>query len=497
MIITLQIEEEIKRDITTCENYSERNGSEALYGQLVAKYCVIDKDFSKNLSTNGKAVPAGTEFDYRPELKAIAAKLRMWLITADKSEKAAKVEAVIADQETQLIIFISHRSLDKEIADMLLEFFLGSGISRNLIFCSSLPGNDINERISGEVKNAIKTSVVNIVILSQEYYKSAYCLNEAGIIWFRDTIPAIPIALPDVSSDNMIGFLNDEYKIRRLDCDDDISYIYDTVRTATSAQQIKASIITAEVRKLKSNYLKYIATLSDVPASATHRNITEVTTDDERIILYYIISKRIRKAKKQDVSSWVNIEEICDINVDNAFDLLASLGSSKILDDTLELDVNIFRNYSSGAESILQDLIPYIEKHRRLSRDIFETMWNLGKIDDHVKLFLTYIVEEKVSTFGDRWMADSQIEHIKMWESKNNMKIKLSKNYEICLSFFVQNHMVYESSWTSYGNPREYKLGASLKNYLLEGGFPYMGELIEIKQKYFFEQPDWLLELDK
>ena len=63
------------------------------------------------------------------------------------------------------IIFISHRSTDKDIADMLVDFFVGTGIPKEAVFCSSLPGNDINERISGEVKAALKNSAVNIAIL--------------------------------------------------------------------------------------------------------------------------------------------------------------------------------------------------------------------------------------------------------------------------------------------------------------------------------------------
>ena len=77
-------------------------------------------------------------------------------------------------------IFISHRSTDKGIADMLVDFFAGTGISKETVFCSSLPGNDINERISDEVRTALKSSAVNIAILSHDYYQSAYCLNEAG-----------------------------------------------------------------------------------------------------------------------------------------------------------------------------------------------------------------------------------------------------------------------------------------------------------------------------
>lgn len=63
----------------------------------------------------------------------------------------------------------------------------------------------IEQKISVEVKNTMKNSCVNIAILSNEYYQSAYCLNEAGIIWFQD-VPAIPIALPEIEPSNMIGF---------------------------------------------------------------------------------------------------------------------------------------------------------------------------------------------------------------------------------------------------------------------------------------------------
>lgn len=55
-------------------------------------------------------------------------------------------------------IFISHRSTDSAIADALLDFFVGTGIPKDMIFCSSLPGNDVRIRISEEVKETIKNS---------------------------------------------------------------------------------------------------------------------------------------------------------------------------------------------------------------------------------------------------------------------------------------------------------------------------------------------------
>ena len=128
-------------------------------------------------------------------------------------------------------IFISHRSTDKGIADMLVDFFAGTGISKETVFCSSLPG------ISDEVRTALKSSAVSIAILSHDYYQSAYCLNEAGVLWYED-VPVIPVALPEINSGNMYGFLNNEYKLRRLDSDTDISYIYDTVSEAVSHTRI-------------------------------------------------------------------------------------------------------------------------------------------------------------------------------------------------------------------------------------------------------------------
>lgn len=126
---------------------------------------------------------------------------------------------------------------------MLLDFLVGTGISRTAVFCSSLPGNDINEKISGEVKEALKNSKVNIAILSLDYYQSAYCLNEAGIMWYQEDVPAIPVALPEINSNNMYGFLSNEYKLRRLDNDSDISYLYDKVREAVSATPVKMSVV--------------------------------------------------------------------------------------------------------------------------------------------------------------------------------------------------------------------------------------------------------------
>lgn len=384
------------------------------------------------------------------------------------------------------MIFISHRSTDKGVADILVDFFVSTGISKNKIFCSSLPGNDINEKISEEVKEALKNSVINIAILSADYYRSAYCLNEAGILWYNQT-PVIPVALPEINSSNMYGFLNNEYKIRRLDSEMDISYIYDAVSEATSAPKVKISVITYENNKLKNRYKELLQTrklLKSNNKPATTFSISEITTDDERVVLYYILRKNVRKITKKVVIDWLHENEIYNINVDNAFDLLSSFDGGKVANDTLEIGVNIFRKYSANADALIGELKQYVDSHTKLSVNNFKSLWKSNRIEEVIKLFIAYIVDEKMDKFGDRWMADGQIESIKRWEFKHILDSTLSDNYGSCLQFFIENDFVYESDWTSYGNPREYSLCNSLQNFLFNCPKEYGNELKRVEDKY-------------
>ena len=155
-------------------------------------------------------------------------------------------------------IFISHRSIDKDIADIFEEFLTQCGVPSNDIFCSSLPGNDVQQFISKEIKQALQTSIINIVILSNDFYKSPYCQNELGIIWFLD-VPKIAICLPEINDSNMEGFFNNENKLRRLDNRFDISTIYDIIQET----HYFTNLIN-QTTKLNSNIDKLIKKYKDI-----------------------------------------------------------------------------------------------------------------------------------------------------------------------------------------------------------------------------------------
>lgn len=76
--------------------------------------------------------------------------------------------------EKKPVIFISHRATDVDVATMIFNFLVGIGVPNDFIFCSSLPGNDPEEKISSEIKQKLKVSVLNIAILSKNYFESRY-----------------------------------------------------------------------------------------------------------------------------------------------------------------------------------------------------------------------------------------------------------------------------------------------------------------------------------
>ena len=183
------------------------------------------------------------------------------------------------------IIFISHRTTDAEVADMLRDYFVATGIPNEYVFCSSLPGNDVTSVISREVKEKISNSAVNVAILSREYYESAYCVNEAGIIWLLDpTVPAIVVGLPEISHTNMLGFLNGDYKLRRLDNLSDVSAIYDTVQKAVDSATPTLSVANAAGQKLVDKYKAYVTQREANEKPAKEDSGKEESEDDKRPI---------------------------------------------------------------------------------------------------------------------------------------------------------------------------------------------------------------------
>lgn len=54
------------------------------------------------------------------------------------------MQDLISNPQSRPLVFISHRSTDKTVAEILTTFLCGVGVPKDAVFCSSLPGNDID-----------------------------------------------------------------------------------------------------------------------------------------------------------------------------------------------------------------------------------------------------------------------------------------------------------------------------------------------------------------
>ncbi|MBQ3087160.1 MAG: toll/interleukin-1 receptor domain-containing protein [Clostridia bacterium] len=210
------------------------------------------------------------------DLKTVLAKLKYFVILeSEKQHSVNKGEVLVQNTEQERKrVFISHRTSDSGFAKILERFLMNCGVAHENIFVSSLPGNDVAFEIAKEVKENIKNSVLNIVLLSSSYYESAYCQNEAGIIWYLDTTKVI-FALSDVTEKNMQGFLNNEHKIRRLIERNDLLFLAEKVKELFASDDVSPVALNAFVEDAVASALTEIERLKQ----KENNNVLQKTSD--------------------------------------------------------------------------------------------------------------------------------------------------------------------------------------------------------------------------
>jgi hypothetical protein len=134
-------------------------------------------------------------------------------------------------------IFLSHASKDKLLADRLVKLLTnGCDVSPNEILCTSLPGKGIpggTPSFIEYLRGQLGHPKLVILLLSQNYFLSQFCLCELGATW-RMQFPWFPLVVPPLAKEELGGVLEvvqagsivdqrylDELReavIRHLDC---------------------------------------------------------------------------------------------------------------------------------------------------------------------------------------------------------------------------------------------------------------------------------------
>ena len=257
----------LKRYIEEADQVIQMNDDDSARAKIKGILAVFDNDYEglrsglNSYNIAGLMISnSGSTFDSRKvnhveDLKRLRERLQMELDKMEENDSTNNLK--------RTKVFISHSSKDAPVAIMLKAYLIGCGIENKNIFCSSIPGNDVEQKIGTEVKENLQKAAVNIVILSDDYYKSPYCLNESGIIWYLDDVDVIVIAMPEICENNMLGFLNSENKLRRLYTVTDITQVYDIIRKAINTNEVDSTTVANEANRLIITYNDYLRSRGD------------------------------------------------------------------------------------------------------------------------------------------------------------------------------------------------------------------------------------------
>lgn len=114
-------------------------------------------------------------------------------------------------------VFISHSSKNADFSTWLIGLLQDLGLPKEAIFCSSDPMTGAKNHIQNDIYRALQDSRIDIILLSNEYKDSAYCLNEAGAIRFKeDRSEKIVIVLPGTREKLSAGAFDESFLQYRL-----------------------------------------------------------------------------------------------------------------------------------------------------------------------------------------------------------------------------------------------------------------------------------------
>jgi len=120
-------------------------------------------------------------------------------------------------------IFVSHAAVDKEIADKVVDLLntaLGINVTKE-VFCSSLEGMKIppGKDFKHFMKEQIQEPKIVLLLISQNYLASQFCLAEVGASWAL-SLNAIPFLIPPVAHNDMKAVLTNVHALKILDPSD-------------------------------------------------------------------------------------------------------------------------------------------------------------------------------------------------------------------------------------------------------------------------------------
>ncbi len=376
--------------------------------------------------------------------------------------------------ENKLILISCHEHA-RPVAEYLAAFLMENGIRREQIICSLLPGKGSPTPPEGQAREMITRAGFGVVLLSRGYAESPCCLQEAGALWFLN-IPSVLCLLPGAQKSSL-GFMAEKESFS-MDQPTGLCRLAECARSAVALppMQIPADRAQNAAKQIR----ELLASLLRAPAEPGQRDLhpeqLRQLTEQEQLVLYYFLCHGAQQVQSSaPIRRWLVEEELDRGNPAAGLALLAERGYGLLLpgenDPPFAMKMPIFEQLTRQKELFLEVLRPVFERHRQLRSALFLQALSqraLGPVD---LLFVSYLLEEQVVSFGaDPW-KEGAVGGVIRWERKNHLMPALSRDYFGCLTRFLRRDFLYESTFRFDQTPLEYRLHRSLQ-VLLSGSDP-------------------------
>lgn len=125
-------------------------------------------------------------------------------------QSSCSVEATISEKKKRPLVFISHCGKQKAFVKALVELFESCGFSGDNMFCSSVPGFNIDE--GEDIVDTLRKKFVDyklyvLYVLSSEFFDKPYCMNEVGAAWVLQAANSI-IETSDLDDSKIDGVIS-------------------------------------------------------------------------------------------------------------------------------------------------------------------------------------------------------------------------------------------------------------------------------------------------
>ena len=223
------------------------------------------------------------------------------LVKNQENNSDTTINQISSEQEIENKLFISHSSLDKEYMIALSEMLEGIGMPDGSFVCSSVPGHGIpggNKTYEWLRDQFLNCKLRVLFVLSDNYYKSAACLNEMGAAWITKATYSL-LLLPKFDFKDIKGCIDStQIGISFNQDDDELNHRLNEFKDTIISEHHLPNISQARWDREKTNFIKVV------------RNIAERTKEETAELI---------DNKEEEYKSIEEEDNVGYIPVDSAF----------------------------------------------------------------------------------------------------------------------------------------------------------------------------------